>query len=365
MTAEFWVPMGWVGPEGIAARAHQVETDGWDGMRVFDTQCLQGEAFVMMTASAMATSTLKLSIATSNPVTRHPSVAASAIASVERIAPGRIAYGIGRGDSSLAYVGGAPAKLALFERYVEAVRSYLHGESIDFRSIEPWRLTEDVSAIELGHAPEGSRLTWLDPDATPPDIEVFATGPKVLAVAGRRADRVCLGLGADADRIVWAIDAARAARSEAGLDPASLSVAAVISVGVGDDLVRARRSVSNMVASAARFAIINGSVAGPVTQKQEAVYRAIARSYDMQLHGGHGAQVDALTDEFIDSYGVVGSPQRCIDRIVELHDLGVDSFMLAPPLGDASAEDIRVGYDRLVGEVIPGVRSAITLSSGV
>ena len=197
MTAEFWAPMGWVGPAGIAARARQVETDGWDGMRVFDTQCLQGEAFVMMTASAIATSTLKLSIATSNPVTRHPSVAASAIASLACIAPGRIAYGVGRGDSSLAYVGGAPAKLALFERYVQAVRSYLHGESVDFTSIEPWRLTEDISAIEMGHAPDGSRLTWLDPLATPPDIEVFATGPKVLAVAGRLADRVCLGLGAD------------------------------------------------------------------------------------------------------------------------------------------------------------------------
>jgi 5,10-methylenetetrahydromethanopterin reductase len=359
MKAEFWAPMGWVGPGGIAARARQVETDGWDGMRVFDTQCLQGEAFVMMTASAMATSTLKLSIATSNPVTRHPSVAASAIASLACIAPGRIAYGVGRGDSSLAYVGGAPAKLALFERYVQAVRSYLYGESVDFTSIEPWRLTEDVSAIEMGHAPDGSRLTWLTPLATPPDIEVFATGPKVLAVAGRLADRVCLGLGADVDRIVWAIDTARAARSDAGLDPASLSVVALVSVGIGDDLVRARRSVSNMVASAARFAVINGSVAGPVSKEQEAVYRAIGQSYDMQRHGGQGAQVDVLTDEFVDSYAIIGSSQRCVERIVELHDLGVNSFMRVPPLGDAATEDIRLGYDRLIGEVIPGARSAI------
>jgi 5,10-methylenetetrahydromethanopterin reductase len=363
MTAEFWVPMGWVGPEGIAARAQQVESDGWDGMRVFDTQCLQGEAFVMMTASAVATKILKLSIATSNPVTRHPSVAASAIASLARIASGRITYGIGRGDSSLAYIGGAPADVALFERYVEAVRNYLHGNSVDFASIEPWRLTQDISAIELGHAPDGSRLTWLDPLATPPDIEVFATGPKVIAVAGRQADRICLGLGADANRIVWAIDTARAARSDAGLDPASLSISAIVSVGVGDDLVRARRSVSNMVASAARFAIINGSVAGPVTREQETVYRAIGRSYDMHSHGGHGAQVDALTDEFVDSYAVIGPPERCIERIVELSQLGVDSFMLAPPLGDASAEDIRVGYERLVGEVIPGARSAISKRS--
>lgn len=95
--------MGWIGPEGIAAWAQQVERDGWDGMRVFDTQCLQGEAFVMMTSAATATTTLNLSIATSNPVTRHPSVAASAIASVACIAGGRVACGIGRGDSASAY----------------------------------------------------------------------------------------------------------------------------------------------------------------------------------------------------------------------------------------------------------------------
>jgi 5,10-methylenetetrahydromethanopterin reductase len=353
--------MGAVRPEHIAARARQMEGDGWDGMKVFDTQCLYGEAMVMMTAAAVATERLQLSISTSNPATRHPAVAASAMASLAAIAGPRVFFGIGRGDSALAYVGGAPASVGAFERYVEAVRRYLHGEPVPFESIAEWRLTPPVATITLGHAPEDSRLVWLDPAAVPPPIEIFATGPRVLAVAGRRADRVSLGLGADVARVAWAIETARTARHDAGLDPVTLSTAAVISVGVSDDIARARRSVANMVASAARFAVISGAVVGPVSSEQRQVYEAIGRTYDMNKHGGHGSQVGQLTDEFIDSFAIVGSPQRCIERIVELFETGVDSFMLAPPLGDADEEDIRGGYDRLVHEVLPGVRAATGL----
>jgi 5,10-methylenetetrahydromethanopterin reductase len=359
MTAELWIPMGFVRPEAMAARARQVEADGWDGMKIFDTQCLHADTIVLMTAAAIATDRLQLSISTSNPVTRHPAVAASAIAGIAAIAGDRVYYGIGRGDSALAHIGGAPASVPLFERYVAAVRHYLHGEPVSFESIREWRLTKDVSTLQLGHAPAASRLSWLDPNAIPPPIEIFATGPRVLGVAGRWADRVSLGLGADLPRLRWAIDTAQAARAEAGLDPGTLSTAAIVPVGVSDDMARARQSVANMVASSARFAVINGSVVGPVTNQQRQIYDAIGKSYDMNRHGGYGSQVDHLTDEFIDSYAIVGSPKRCIERILELRELGIGSFMLAPPQGDASADDIRDGYRRLVDEVLPGVRAAV------
>ena len=48
MTAELWAPMGTVRPEGISERARQIEADCWDGMTVYDTQCLFGDATVMM-----------------------------------------------------------------------------------------------------------------------------------------------------------------------------------------------------------------------------------------------------------------------------------------------------------------------------
>jgi 5,10-methylenetetrahydromethanopterin reductase len=357
MTPELWMPMGAVRPEDIADRARRAEADGWDGLKVFDTQCLYGDAFVMTTAAALATERLRLSLSTSNPVTRHPAVAAAAIASVAAIAGPRVYYGIGRGDSALAYVGGTPASVDMFERYVTAVRAYLSGESVPFEMIAEWRLTDDVARMRLAHAPEASSLRWLDPAAPRVPIEVYATGPRVLAVAGRLADRVALGLGADVERLRWAIDLARGARAGAGLDPRTLSFSAIVPTGVADDADRARRSVANMVASAARFAVISGTVVGPVTDAQRRVYEAIGASYDMNRHGGLGEQVDALTDDFVDTYAIVGPPARCAERILELAELGIDAMMLAPPQGDADEDDIRDGYRMLVDEVMPRVRT--------
>jgi 5,10-methylenetetrahydromethanopterin reductase len=350
--------MGFVSPPEIGDQARRAEADGWDGLKVFDTQCLFGDPFVMATAAALSTEHLRLSLSTSNPATRHPAVAASAIASLAAIAGPRVYYGIGRGDSALAYVGGAPASVPMFERYITAVRQYLHGEPVSFESIREWRLTDDVATLRLSHSPDVSTLRWLDPSAPPVPIEVYATGPRVLAVAGRRGDRVALGLGADVDRLRWAIEVARAARAEAGLDPATLSFSAIVSVGVGGDLDRARRSVANSVATMARFAVINGPVAGPVTESQRKVYEAIGATYDMNRHGGHGVQVSALTDEFIDSHAIVGSSSRCVERVLELIGLGIDAVMLASPLGDSPEDDIREGYRHLVEEVLPGIRAA-------
>ena len=361
MEPELWLPMGYVRPDQIGARARQAEGDGWTGMKVFDTQCLFGDVFVMMTAAAMSTERLRLSISASNPATRHPAVAASAIAAVADIAPDRVWYGIGRGDSALAHVGGAPAPVALFERYVAAVRRYLHGEPVSFESIREWRLTADVSTIQLGHAPADSRLGWRGPSSAPVPIEVYASGPRVLGVAGRLADRVSLGLGADPARIRWAIDTARTARREAGLDPSTLSFASVIAIGVADDMTRARQSVANMVASSARFSVMSGRVVGPVDDSQRRVYEAIGESYDMNRHGGNGSQVAALTDEFTDTFAIVGSPARCVERIAELAEIGIDAFMLAPPQGDAGDDDIRDGYRRVVDDVLPAVRDTVSV----
>jgi 5,10-methylenetetrahydromethanopterin reductase len=352
--------MGSVLAKDILDRARRIEADGWDGMEISDTQCLFGDTAVMMTAAALATGRLKFTIGTSNPATRHPSIAASMVASLAAIAGDRISFGVGRGDSSLAYIGGAPASLRIFERYVVAVRRYLHGEPVAMESISEWRLTEDVSTIPLGHAVEESRLTWLDPNDPPPAIDVYATGPRSLGVAGRAADRVCISVGADLARLEWAIETARAARAEVGLDPATLRIAAVVNASVDDDLDRARRRVAGRVATSARFAVMNGSVVGPVTEAQRQVYEAISRSYDMNRHTGHRPQIGSLTDDFVDSFGIVGTAKSCSARMLELRELGVDSLMVGMPsareIGDSESQE---NYLRLVNEVLPAVRTAL------
>jgi 5,10-methylenetetrahydromethanopterin reductase len=354
--AELWLPTVFAHPGEIADKARQLESDGWHGITLADTQCLHADPFVQMTAAVIATDTLKVTTATSNPLTRHPSVIAAAIASVAAIAPGRAMLGIGRGDSALAYIGGAPAMVDVFARYVDAVRRYLQGQPVPFESLHDWQFERDLGTIQLGSAPTDSQLRWLDPNVPRVPVQVFATGPRVIKVGGQLADRVTFGLGADVTRIQWAIEIARDARRRVGNYPA-LSLGSAIPIGVADDMGRARRSVANMVASEARFAVMSGRVMGPVLDSHRRVYESIALAYDMNKHGGSGAQIDVLTDEFIDEFAIVGPPSHCIERVLELIELGLDHVMLAPPQGDSAQEDQTHGYRRLVEEVLPQLRT--------
>src|SRR5581483_8530701 len=138
-----------------------------------------------------------------NPVTRHPSVLAASIAAVDRYAPGRVMLGVGAGDTAVLQVGLRPARLAGMERAVTIVRTLLAG-----------------AAVELGW----SRPSRLDqPRAVP--VIVAGGGPKMLRMAGRRADGVVMRVGTDPELIEWAHAEFCAGAREAGHDPASLFVA--------------------------------------------------------------------------------------------------------------------------------------------
>jgi 5,10-methylenetetrahydromethanopterin reductase len=357
-TVEFWRAMdgglrtSHTRPADVAAFSREAEADGWDGLGMADSQCLYGESYVRITAAAIATERIALSFTCSNPVTRHPSIAASAIAAVNELAPGRIRFGIGRGDSAIGQIGGAPASVNTLERYTAVVRRYLHGEEVLHEAIAAWRITADVTSLDVGHTPPYSQLKWIDPALPTVPVDVFASGPRVLGVAGRVADRVVVSAGADVERIRWAIQQARSARADAGLDPTSLEVMALFQVGVSDDLARARDRVADLVAATGRFMSLNGRVDGPTSASSHEVLTNIGRNYDMTRHATRGDHVQTLTDEFIDSFAVIGPPTRCVERILEIVELGVTSFMIGPSL--VRGDD---GYDELVDDVLPAVRA--------
>ena len=79
---EIWIhQFSFAGKTPSAAR--QAEQWGFDGMLVADSQDLNADVWVKLALSAAATSTLKLGTGVTNFVTRHPTVTASAAASLQ------------------------------------------------------------------------------------------------------------------------------------------------------------------------------------------------------------------------------------------------------------------------------------------
>ena len=109
-----------------------IEAAGFDGAGILDSQLLCRDTFVTMALASAHTSGLTLFPAVTNPLTRHASVLASAIQTVEEIAPGRIKVVVGTGYTSAHTIGRKPATLAEMRACITALRALLAGEAVTF-----------------------------------------------------------------------------------------------------------------------------------------------------------------------------------------------------------------------------------------
>ena len=337
--------------------AIRLEDQGFDGVSFVDSQNLSGDVYVAMTTAAQATEALQVSSGVTNPVTRHPAVTAGAIASVNRLAPGRVQLGIGRGDSALAHLGRAPARVSDFERYLTAVQTYLRGEEIPFEELNFGEtLAPLVDELELADTAGTSKISWLPGSAGKVPVEVSATGPRVIGAAARHAERVMFALGADPERIQWGIQIARDARSEAGLDPDDLAYGAYVNVVCHSDLDRARDLVRGGLSTFARFSVMHGEGVGPVSDAQRKVMNELHENYDMKSHTrADSQQASVLTPDFVDSYAIVGNPEVCIERVGMLEALGLDKLIFVGATMGTN-RDIAEQSDALIrDEVLPSL----------
>jgi len=177
MPLELWITAS---PEDLtrtAAQAQRAEELGFAGIAFGDSQSRNGETIVALTVAAMSTQRLGLGTSVVNSYTRHPAVMASAFASLQSLSGGRAVCGIGRGNSSLAFLGLAPTPLPYFLRYLRALQGYLRGDEVAFADLPPAPLPA-AATLNLAERPEASALRWLRADLPKVPVDVAASGPK-------------------------------------------------------------------------------------------------------------------------------------------------------------------------------------------
>lgn len=335
---EVWVQS--VPEPGIAvAFAQRAEAAGWDGVVVTDSQNLTGDPYVGLAIMGGATARIGLATGVTNPVTRHPAATATAIATVQEYCGGRAVLGIGRGDSALFHLGLEPAPVAVLERYLEMLGGYLRGHDVDLD----------------GHP---SRLRWLE-RATQPrvPIDVAATGPRVIAAAARLADRVTFAVGADADRIRWGIDLARTARAEAGLDPDAMGFGAFVNVAPHPSAATGVELLRGTIGTVAHFSGMAGSSPDGQRPEDRRVFEQLHATYDRANHTlARARHASALDAAFVGRFGVAGPPARCLDRLGELTDAGLERLVVIGPSIDADPDERRRSNRMMADEVLPALQ---------
>ena len=97
-----------------------------------DTQLLNADPLIVMAAAAMMTSSIRLGTGMLIPSNRMAPVTANALATLNKLAPGRINMGIATGNTARRSMGVGPIKLDELADHIRVIRGMWAGETVDF-----------------------------------------------------------------------------------------------------------------------------------------------------------------------------------------------------------------------------------------
>ena len=172
---------------------------------MYDSPSLYSDVWMVLALAAAQTERIGLGPAVLVPNLRHPLTQASAIATLEQLAPGRAAVAIGTGFTGRVAMGKPALGWVGVRQYIAQVRALLRGEAVEV----------DGAMVQMLHL---DAFAPPRPVATP--IVVAANGPKGLAVAGELGDGVMTIGGGNPD-FEWCSVLAFGTVLDDGEDPGS------------------------------------------------------------------------------------------------------------------------------------------------
>jgi 5,10-methylenetetrahydromethanopterin reductase len=310
-----------------------------------DSPALLRDLYISCALCAEHTSRATIMTGVTNPISRDPSVTAAALFTLNEIAPGRIALGIGTGDSAAWGVGRRPAKLQRLRDYIIAVRAMLRGEEVDY---------------------EGRTFSakWAAFDA-PVDIPIViaCAGPKIIRLACELADGMLLSMGFSDDNIAYVSSLVEQACDELGRDVEELDRWWNTEIVFGDSVEAARDRHMGVGTEW----LTMGSLAGKEipTHLIDALVRFnddihdLSSEYQMDRRETiliERAKQLGLYDWLIArAPGLWGTPDDIVERLRVLDSRGLDKWMFYIGRREQTREEeIRL----ICEEVLPRVRSA-------
>jgi len=300
---------GDISPKRTVALCQQAEVAGFKYAWLFDSHVLWRECYVTMAMCMEHTDTLRYGPCVTNPGVRDWSVAASMFATLAQQSGGRFDMGVGRGDSSRRVLGRKPLTVETMVEFCDAVRGMIRGDTV--------RYDEDTAEVQI---------PWADGFELP--VWIAAYGPKALAAAGAHADGLILQM-ADPWLCQWFIGQAMEGGLAAGRDMSGYRVMSAAPAWVGDmDKARDQtRWFPAMVGNHVADIVEKYGKSSDEVPQRLTDYIAGRKGYDYHHHADINADhLGFITDDIIDSFGVLGTAEQHVAKIKELEAAGVTQF---------------------------------------
>ena len=161
--------------QDLLQRAAQAEALGYERVWVYDSPALYGDVWVTVARVAEATDHIGVATGVAVGFLRHVMVTASAIATVEDLAPGRLTFAVGTGFTGARAMGRKAMKWADLAEYVAQLRALLHGDAVEV----------DGARCRMIHSPG-----YAPPRPIDVPLLLAPMGPKGFAYARELADGV-------------------------------------------------------------------------------------------------------------------------------------------------------------------------------
>src|SRR5882762_1262702 len=328
-----------------------LETMGYDCAWAADSQMLYSDAYAVLALAAANTSRIRLGTGVSVAGVRLAPVTAHSIATINKLAPGRVFLGIGTGHTAMRVMGKDPMKAAQFREYLRVLRALLHGEEVDYALGDGAQAGERTD-IRFLHPDQG----FIDVDHPVP-IYVAADGPLALKAAGAYGDgRVCSHNQTRA-RLQKSLEtmqqgAAGVGRTlPDGFHTAAHSYTCVLQPG---ESTTSDRVIDAIAAATLHYwweLYQNDGDTSTVAQRcrnlwdeylafTEKMEMPLAKRYQ-QVHLGHCAFLPPeerrfITEDLIRSTGgLVGTPDEIIAMLREREAMGLNEITLLPAMAEA------------------------------
>lgn len=324
----------------IPALAKAAETSGFTALRVGDMQSTHRELYCTLTAIAASTERVQFGPGVSNPVTRHPAVAAAAMATLQEFSGGRAVFGVGAGDSAVHNLGARPATVADFEAYLVAIRALHESGRTLYRGAE-------------------LVLEWWAGGAIP--IIISAHGPRMLELAGRIADGVVIGLGTGELAREYADEHITRGARAAGRNPHDIQRWYLTYLNIAESAALAANQVGSALAVGANL-LAKSAARTVIPDRLRSGFAELTARYSYLQHAGSSNDNPnarlivelGLQPYLADAFGVLGDDTDVPKRLDALHGAGVSRLW-----GAYVRDDLAAFFTRW-GAAVPPTRTPAT-----
>lgn len=295
--------------------ARFLEDSEFSCLWVSDSHQLYTDTYATLAACAMESETIGLRTGVTNPISRHPSVTANAISSINNLSGNRASIGIGAGDSGVYSIGKEPATVSELHKAVEQIQDLVTGEVVEFNG-EPFQLEQTSGDV---------------------DVYVAADGPVTLRMAGQVGDGIMFGGGSNPEIIQQlayknvSTGAERSGRTLGDLEFVTLTPGCV-----ADTREKATRKLMHMLEPIAYHNFSYSMEEAP--EELHGDLEDLVEAHEFREHGDQDATPPEELPQDVQDYlgkrwAIAGPAEYCRERLRELDEIGVDNVMITFPTG--------------------------------